>query len=69
MVDVLADHNAVKEASVLGVPVVGVVDSNADPTPIQYVVPGNDDAIKGVQLLLDYFGAAVAEGVAKKGDA
>lgn len=69
VVDVLADHNAVKEASVLGVPVVGVVDSNADPTPIQYVVPGNDDAIKGVQLLLDYFGAAVAEGVAKKGDA
>lgn len=69
VVDVLADHNAVKEANVLGVPVVGVVDSNADPTPIQYVVPGNDDAIKGVQLLLDYFGAAVAEGVAKKGDA
>lgn len=69
VVDVLADHNAVKEATVLGVPVVGVVDSNADPTPIQYVVPGNDDAIKGVQLLLDYFGEAVAEGVAKKGDA
>ncbi len=69
VVDVLADHNAVKEATVLGVPVVGVVDSNADPTPIQYVVPGNDDAIKGVQLLLGYFGEAVAEGVAKKGDA
>lgn len=69
VVDVIADHNAVKEATVLGVPVVGVVDSNADPTPIQYVVPGNDDAIKGVQLLLDYFGEAVAEGVAKKGDA
>lgn len=69
VVDILADHNAVKEATVLGVPVVGVVDSNADPTPIQYVVPGNDDAIKGVQLLLDYFGEAVAEGVAKKGDA
>lgn len=69
VVDILADHNAVKEANVLGVPVVGVVDSNADPTPIQYVVPGNDDAIKGVQLLLDYFGEAVAEGVAKKGDA
>ena len=64
VVDVLADHNAVKEATVLGVPVVGVVDSNADPTPIQYVVPGNDDAIKGVQLLLGYFGEAVAEGVA-----
>ncbi len=68
VIDVITDANAVKEAATLGVPVVGVVDTNADPTPIAYVVPGNDDAIKGVQLLLDYFTAAVAEGagVAKK---
>lgn len=66
VVDVLVDDNAVKEANVLGVPVVGVVDTNADPTPITYVVPGNDDAIKGTSLLLDYFAAAVAEG--KKGE-
>jgi small subunit ribosomal protein S2 len=69
VIDVLVDHNAVKEANVLGVPIVGVVDTNADPTPIDYVVPANDDAIKGVQLLLDYFGAAVAEGLTKKGEA
>ena len=69
VIDVMADQNAVREAGVLGVPVVGIVDSNADPTPISYVVPGNDDAIKGVQLLLDYFGEAVAEGVAKKDEA
>ncbi|MDB5176916.1 MAG: rpsB [Candidatus Saccharibacteria bacterium] len=69
VVDVLTDDGAVKEAKVLGVPVVGVVDTNVDPTPIDYVVPGNDDAIKSTQLLLDYFGAAVAEGLAKKGDA
>lgn len=62
VIDVITDANAVKEAKKLGVPVVGVVDTNADPTPIDYVVPGNDDAIKGIQLLLDYFGAAVAEG-------
>lgn len=68
VVDVLTDHNAVKEANVLGIPVVGVVDSNADPTSIDYVVPGNDDAIKGVQLLLDYFSAAIAEGVGKKAE-
>ena len=68
VIDVLADQNAVKEANVLGVPVVGVVDSNADPSPIQYIVPGNDDAIKGIQLLLDYFAAAVAEGATKKGE-
>ncbi len=66
IVDVMVDHNAVKEANVLGIPVVGVVDTNVDPSPVQYVVPGNDDAIKGLQLLLDYFSAAVAEGVGKK---
>lgn len=62
VVDVIADANAVKEAQTLGVPVVGIVDTNADPTPIDYVIPANDDAIKGLQLLLDYFVAAVAEG-------
>lgn len=62
VVDVISDANAVKEAKTLGVPVVGLVDTNADPTPIDYVVPANDDAIKGLQLLLDYFVAAVAEG-------
>lgn len=66
VVDVLVDHNAVKEANVLGIPVVGVVDTNADPSPVSHVVPGNDDAIKGIQLLCDYFSAAVAEGVGKK---
>jgi small subunit ribosomal protein S2 len=62
VVDVITDANAVKEAKTLGVPVVGLVDTNANPSAIDYVVPGNDDAIKGVQLLLDYFAAAVAEG-------
>lgn len=62
VLDVITDANAVREASVLGVPVVGLVDTNTDPTPIQYPVPGNDDAIKGLQLLLDYFAEAVTEG-------
>jgi small subunit ribosomal protein S2 len=60
--DILTDANAVKEAKTLGVPVVGIVDTNANPDLIDYVIPANDDAIKGVQLLLDYFTAAVAEG-------
>ena len=64
VVDVLADANAVREARNLNSPVVGVVDTNADPTVIDYVIPGNDDAIKGTQLLLDYFVAAVKEGLA-----
>lgn len=62
VIDVITDTNAIKEAKTLGVPVVGVVDTNADPSVVDYVVPGNDDAIKGIQLLLDYFTAAVTEG-------
>ncbi len=62
VLDTIADANAVREARNLNVPVVGVVDTNADPSLIDYVVPGNDDAIKGSQLLLDYFVAAVKEG-------
>lgn len=62
VIDVIADANAIKEAKTLGVPVVGIVDTNANPSDVDYVVPANDDAIKGLQLLLDYFTAAVAEG-------
>jgi small subunit ribosomal protein S2 len=62
VIDVIGDINAIKEAKTLGVPVVAVVDTNADPSLIDYVIPGNDDAIKGVQLLLDYVAAAVREG-------
>ena len=66
VVDTLVDVNAIKEAKTLGVPVVGVVDTNADPSQVDYVVPGNDDAIKGTELLLSYFVAAVTEGATKK---
>jgi len=62
VLDIIADVNAVCEAKTLGVPVVGVVDTNADPSAIDYVIPANDDAIKGLQLLLDYFVAATTEG-------
>jgi small subunit ribosomal protein S2 len=71
VLDIIADANAVKEAKTLGVPVVGVVDTNANPADIDYVIPGNDDAIKGLQLLLDYFVAATGEaaGTIKKEEA
>ena len=61
---VIADANAVNEAKRLHVPVIGVVDTNANPDVVDMVIPGNDDAIKGSQLLLDYFVAAVKEGAA-----
>lgn len=66
VIDVVADSNAVKEARTLGIPVVGVVDTNADPGSVDYAIPGNDDAIKGLEVLLSYFAAAVQEGAGKK---
>ena len=66
VIDVIGDLNAIKEAKTLGIPVVAVVDTNADPSLIDYVIPGNDDAIKGIQLLLDYVSAAVKEGQASQ---
>lgn len=64
--DAMQDKNAVKEANTLKIPVFAIVDTNVDPTNIDYVVPANDDAIKSVQLLLDYFVAAIKDGEAKK---
>jgi len=64
--DVITDANAVREAKRLGVPVVAIVDTNADPTPIDYVIPANDDAIKALSLILDYVKQAVVEGQAAK---
>ncbi len=63
--DIVHDQNAVKEAQKLKLPIVGVCDTNSNPTGIDYVIPSNDDAIKTLQLLADYFGAAVQAGKAK----
>ena len=60
--DVITEANAVREARTLGVPVIGIVDTNADPSLIDYVIPANDDAIKGIKLVLDYVVKAVEEG-------
>lgn len=70
VVDAIVDANAVREAKVLGVPVFAVADTNVNPSDIDYVIPGNDDAIKGLELLLGYFAEAVAEGAGsvKKAD-
>ena len=53
IVDCVKEANAVKEATRLGIPVVAIVDTNADPEPIDYVVPGNDDSVNGVKLILE----------------
>lgn len=63
--DIVHDHNAVKEATKLGLPIVGVCDTNSDPTLVTYPIPCNDDAIKALQLLADYVGSAIQAGKAK----
>jgi len=57
---------AVFEAKKLGIPIVGIVDTNADPDGIAYPVPGNDDAIRSIKLFVSKFGEAVQEGLEKK---
>ncbi len=64
--DAMQDKNAVKEANALKIPVFAIADTNVDPTPIDYCIPANDDAIKSVQLILDYFVAAIKAGETKK---
>jgi len=62
IIDTGHEKNAVSEARKLGIPVVGVVDTNNDPDLVDYVVPGNDDAIRAVQLYVQGAAAAVLEG-------
>ena len=59
--DAIADANAIREAKTLNIPVVAIVDTNVNPDGIDYVIPANDDAIKGVKLLLDYVIEAIKE--------
>ena len=62
IVDTVKEHIAVKEANRLGIPVVAVVDTNCDPDEIDYVIPGNDDAIRSGALLTRLIADACAEG-------
>jgi small subunit ribosomal protein S2 len=66
VVDPLREHLAIDEAKKLGIPVVGILDSNADPDDFQYPIPGNDDAIRSVALLTKIIADAVAEGLIER---
>jgi small subunit ribosomal protein S2 len=65
VVDVINDINAIREANRLSIPVVAMVDSNADPTLVKYPIPSNDDATKTINLILGYVQQAIEEGKAK----
>ena len=65
-VDMIADKNAIAEARRLNIPVVAIVDTNANPVLADFVIPANDDALKGLQLITDYVAQAIAEGKAAR---
>ena len=63
VVDPTSERTAILEANTLGIPVVAIADTNCDPAGIDYIVPGNDDAIKSISAFVEYFAASVTEGV------
>ena len=64
LVDILKERSALREAARMGVPVVALVDTNSDPSMVDFVIPGNDDAPKAIKLVIDYLGQAVNKGSA-----
>jgi small subunit ribosomal protein S2 len=66
VIDAKREHLAVNEATKLGIPVIGILDTNADPDEFQYPIPGNDDAIRSVSLLTRIIADAAAEGLIQR---
>ncbi len=66
VVDVLKERIAVAEANRLGIPVFAMVDTNSDPSNVDYVIPANDDASKSIEVILDAVCAAMAEGIEER---
>ena len=62
VVDPRKERNAIAEAKILGIPVVGIVDTNCDPEELDYVIPGNDDAIRAVKLITAKMADGIIEG-------
>ena len=68
IVDPRKEHIAVAEARMLGIPIVAIVDTNCDPDEIDYVIPGNDDAIRAVKLIAGKMADAVLEGTSGRAE-
>ncbi|MCK9628914.1 MAG: 30S ribosomal protein S2 [Bacteroidales bacterium] len=66
VVDIQKEMNAVKEANRLNIPVIAMVDTCCDPSPIDFVIPANDDAAKSISLIMETVCRAVAEGLAER---
>jgi small subunit ribosomal protein S2 len=66
VVDIKAEHIAIKEAQKLNIPVFAMVDTNSDPREVDYVIPANDDASKSIDKILSLVTAAVIDGLANR---
>ncbi|HBN47253.1 MAG TPA: 30S ribosomal protein S2, partial [Prevotella sp.] len=66
VVDVMKEHIAVKEANRLGIPVFAIVDTNSDPSNVDYMIPANDDAKDSIEVVLDAVCGAIAEGLEER---
>jgi small subunit ribosomal protein S2 len=66
VVDVMKEHIAVAEANRLGIPVFGIVDTNSDPNPIDFVIPANDDASKSIEVIVNAVCDAIKEGLEER---
>ncbi len=66
IVDTVREATAVKEANILSIPVLALADTNSDPSQIDYIVPGNDDAVRAIKLIIATFAEAVLEGQAMR---
>lgn len=62
VVDIKKEHLAIKEAKNLGIPVIGVVDTNSDPEEVDFPIPANDDSVKTIELIAKVLGDAITEG-------
>ena len=68
VIDPAREYNAVREARKMGVPVIGILDTDCDPTKVDIVIPGNDDALKSVRLLIEKLTSSVEEGCANRSE-
>ena len=66
VIDVMHEKNAVKEAKIRKIPVIGIVDTNSDPTTVDYPIPANDDSLLSVKLIVDEIKNAIIEGLNNK---
>lgn len=67
VVDIKAEHIAIKEAQKLNIPVFAMVDTNSDPREVEFVIPSNDDASKSIDKILSLVTAAIVEGLSDRG--